>query len=111
MIATLVLPDLQVVRKYDGNDAGGFKALMTSMAPPQAPLALDGRHLDSLTNAEIIVLQRYRSGRRKDGLPWISVGFKTDAIDPWAWLQAPTQDAADAMLKASGAMVRVRAYE
>lgn len=74
-------------------------------------LALDGRPLDSLTSTELALLRRYRKGRRKNGLPWISVGFKTSSFDPWAWLHAPNQAKADQIIKEAGAIVCVMVYE
>ncbi|HBD20800.1 MAG TPA: hypothetical protein DC063_12435 [Arenimonas sp.] len=82
---------------------------MTS--PPAALLALDGRHLDSLTPAELAVFQRYRNGRPKDGRPWISVGLGTPLLDPSALLSAPTQAQADEILRNAGAVICVRVYD
>lgn len=107
-----MLTTVLVVSKASASDARRIKlACMPSKSPPAALMALDGRSLDSLDAAELLVLQRYRNGRRRHGSPWISIGFKTDFIDPWAWLRTRNQAEADQMLKTTGAIVCVLIYE
>lgn len=94
---------------------GKFSALHQECSPMKSPpatlLALNGRRLDSLSTAEKAVFQRYRNGRFRDGLPWISVGLTTHSLDPWELLRASTQAQADALLKRAGAVIQVRVYD
>lgn len=84
---------------------------MSEKAPPAALLALDGRHYDTLTREELELLSRNRNGRKRCGLPWITIGFRADGMDPWAWLHALSQSEMDELLRDCQAIVRVLVYD
>lgn len=96
---------------YDGTQDRRADAWLTGWSPSLTMddvQALNGRHFASLTPSELDQLNYWRRRGRKCG---ISIGFGASTLNPMELRQAPTERAADDVLRRADAVVTIHCYD